>query len=238
MKRLLCFSIVLLLAGACEQASHTEHIVVTGIDTSKKPGDDFFTFANGIWYDTARIPASQTGVGSYSFLNYPQRIRLQGILDSISASNNPPGSIEQKVGDFYASGMDTVAIDKLGYEPIKPLLERIDGLTDVPSLLKLVTEEQKVGNGSIIGFSVGPDNKRSSINIAHLSQTGIGLPDRDYYFKTDSSTAAIQKAYKKYLTNLFQLTGTDAAAAEKNATIAYETQKQLATAHKTNIERR
>jgi putative endopeptidase len=238
MKRLLFLSIVLLLAGACKQASDTKRVVITGIDTSKKPGDDFFAYANSIWYDTAQIPASQTGVGSYSFLNYPQRIRLQKILDSLSAIRNPAGSIEQKVGDFYASGMDTVAINKRGYEPIKPLLERIDALTDVSSFLKLVTEEQKVGNGSIIGFSVGPDNKRSSINTAHLSQTGIGLPDRDYYFKTDSSTAAIQQAYKKYLTNLFQLTGTDAAAAEKNATVAYEIQKQLATAHKTNIERR
>ena len=157
MKRLLYFSLVLLLAGACKQASEpdTKRVVITGIDSSKKPGDDFFTYANSIWYDTARIPASQTGVGSYSFLNYPQRIRLQGILDSISGSNNPTGSIEQKVGDFYASGMDTAAINKRGYEPIKPVLTRIDAVTDVPSLMKLVVEEQKVGDGSIIGFYVG-----------------------------------------------------------------------------------
>lgn len=238
MKRFLYFALALLLAGACNQASDTKRVVLTGIDSSKKPGDDFFAYANSIWYDTAQIPASQTGVGSYSFLNYPQRIRLQGILDSLSGTTNPAGSIEQKVGDFYASGMDTVAINKRGYEPIKPLLARIDAITDMPSLLKLVTEEQKVGNGSFIGFSVGPDNKKSSINITHLSQTGIGLPDRDYYFKTDSSTVAIQKAYRKYLTSLFQLTGTDAAAAEKSVTIAYEIEKQLAAAHKTNIERR
>src|SRR5690349_5456796 len=111
MKRLLYFALALLFAGACKQASDTDtkRVVITGIDTSKKPGDDFFTYANGIWYDTAKIPASQTGVGSYSFLNYPQRIRLQAILDSISGANNPAGSIEQKVGDFYASGMDTAA---------------------------------------------------------------------------------------------------------------------------------
>src|SRR5688572_2287816 len=238
MKRLLCFSIVLLLAGACEQASHTEHIVVTGIDSSKKPGDDFFTYANGIWYDTAKIPASQTGVGSYSFLNFPQRIRLQGILDSISGSNNPAGSIEQKVGDFYASGMDTVTINQRGYEPIKPVLARIDAVADVPSLMKLVAEEQKVGDGSIIGFYVGPDDKQSSINIAQFYQTGIGLPERDYYFKTDSSTIKIQNGYKKYLSTLFELTGTDASAAAKNAATAYEIEKQLAGSHRTNIELR
>ena len=238
MKRLLYFSFALLFAGACTQTPDTKHVIITGIDFSKKPGDDFFAYVNSIWYDTAKIPASQTGVGSYSFLNYPQRIRLQGILDSVSKSNNPAGSIEQKVGDFYASGMDTATINKRGFEPIKPLLARIDAVTDIPSLMKLVAEEQKVSGSSIIGFNVGPDDKHSSLNIVQLYQTGIGLPDRDYYFKTDSSTVAIQAAYKKYLTSLFELTGSETTAAEKNATIAYDIEKQLATAHRTNIELR
>ncbi|WP_373515207.1 M13 family metallopeptidase [Persicitalea sp.] len=240
MKQLIFLALALFLAAACARNTvpDTNRVVLTGIDATKKPGDDFFTYANGIWYDTARIPDSQTGVGSYSFMNYPQRVRLQGILDSVSARSNTPGSIEQKVGDFYASGMDMAAIDKRSYEPIRPLLARIDAVTDVASLLKLVVEEQKVGNRSIIGLSIGPDNKQSTVNIAQFSQTGIGLPDRDYYFKIDSSTAAIQKAYKKYLAALFELTGTGATAAEKNAAVAYDLEKQLATAHKTNIERR
>lgn len=240
MRRLFYFSLVLLLAGACQRVTipKTKRVVLTGIDASKKPGDDFFTYANGIWYDTARIPPSQTGVGSYSFLNYPQRIRLQGILDSISTSSNPAGSLEQKVGDFYASGMDTAAINKRGYEPIKPLLIRIDAVTDIPSLLTLVADEQKVGDGSIISFYAGPDDKQSTVNIAQFSQTGIGLPERAYYFKTDSSTLTIQKAYQNYLTRLFELTGTEATAAQKNAAIVYDIEKQLATAHRTNVELR
>lgn len=240
MKRLVYFSLALLLAGACQRGSMpaTKRVVVSGIDPSKKPGDDFFMYANGIWYDTAQIAASQTGVGSYSFMNYPQRIRLQAILDSISSTSNPAGSIERKVGDFYAAGMDTAAINKRGYEPIKPLLSRIDAVTDVVSMLALVTEEQKVGDPSLIGFNVGPDNKRSTVNIAQFYQTGIGLPERDYYSKTDSSTLVIQNAYKNYLTRLFELTGADAAAARKNASVTYDIEKQLATAHRTNIERR
>ncbi len=240
MKRLLYFSLALILAGACKPASETEtkHVIITGIDPSKKPGDDFFMYANSIWYDTVRIPAGQTGVGSYSFLNYPQRIRLRGILDSLSGSNSAAGSIEQKVGDFYASGMDTTAINKRGYEPIKPVLASIDAITNVSSLLKVATEEQKSGDASIIGFYVGPDDKHSTVNIAQFFQTGIGLPERDYYFKTDSSTLAIQKAYKEYLASLFELTGTDAATAKKNASITYDIEKQLATAHRTNIELR
>ncbi|WP_460981309.1 M13 family metallopeptidase [Spirosoma fluminis] len=240
MKQFVFCSLVLLLAGACQRMSipATKRVVITGIDAYKKPGDDFFAYANGIWYDTARIPASQAGVGSYSFLNYPQRIRLQAILDSVSAKRNSPGSLEQKVGDFYASGMDTTAINKRGYEPIKPLLARIDAVSDVTSLLALVAEEQKAGNGSIIGFYVGPDQKRSTVNIAQFRQTGIGLPERAYYFKTDSSTLGIQTAYKNYLARLFELTGTAPATAAKNATVAYTIEKQLATAHRTNIELR
>ncbi|MBC7568649.1 MAG: M13 family metallopeptidase [Spirosoma sp.] len=244
MKQLVYLSVMILTAAACNRGAvmtttaTTKPIVITGIDASKRPGNDFFMYANGIWYDTAQIPAAQTGVGSYSFMNYPQRIRLQGILDSVSAASNTPESNAQKVGDFYASGMDTAAINKRGYEPIKPILTRIDALTDVTSLLKLVADEQKAGNGSIIGLSIGSDNKQSTVNIAQLSQTGIGLPDRDYYFKTDSATTAIQRAYKTYITSLLTLTGIDAATAAKQADAAYDIEKQMAAAHKTNIERR
>lgn len=240
MKKITHVLFLLLLTTACQQTAdrHAQRIVVTGIDSSKKPGDDFFTYVNGIWYDSAQIPASQAGVGSYSFLNFPQRIRLRRILDSVSGSNNPVGSIEQKVGDFYASGMDTVAINKRGYEPIKPILASIDAITNVPALLQVVAEEQKTGDASIIGFYVGPDDKKSTVNIVQFFQTGIGLPEREYYFKTDSSTLGIQKAYKKYLSTLFELTGSNADAAKKNAAITYDIEKQLATAHRTNIELR
>ncbi|MEJ0104112.1 MAG: M13 family metallopeptidase [Bacteroidota bacterium] len=221
-----------------QSSSHKGIESISGIDSSINPGDNFFRYANGKWYDTAAIPVTQTGVGSYMFLNYPQRIRLQAILDSVSNGNNAAGSIEQKIGDFYASGMDTVTIEKLGYEPIKPILARIDSIRDVPSLMKYVADEQKVYDGFIINFYVGPDDKNSSVNIVQFSQTGIGLPERDYYFKTDASTIAIQKAYKKYLTTLFELTGSDSAAAEKNTEITYNLEKEFATVHKTNVERR
>ncbi len=234
----LCF--VLLAAGACRQKPDTgeSRVVITGVDSTKKPGDDFFMYANGIWYDTIRIPDSQTGVGSYSFLNYPQRTRLKGILDSISAASNAAGSIEQKVGDFYASGMDTATINKQGYQPVKSLLDRIDAINDRPSLLKLVAEEQKAGNGSIVGFYVGPDDKQSTVNIAQFYQAGTGLPEREYYFKNDSTTAGVQKAYQAYLTRLFELSGTATDAAQKNAAVTYAIEKQLASAHRTNVELR
>lgn len=239
MKKLIPLLLILAVVACSKNADKSiSHIVITGIDSTRKPGDDFFTYVNGIWYDTARIPESQTGVGSYSFLNFPQRMRLRAILDSVSKADNAPGSIEQKVGDFYASGMDTAAINKRGYEPIKPLLTRIDALNDVNGLLKLVCDEQKTGNASILGFYVGPDDHNSSVNIAQFVQTGIGLPERDYYFKTDTSTIKIQNAYKNYLTQLFELTGATAVDAARNAQAAFALEKQLAGSHRTNIELR
>lgn len=211
---------------------------LAGLDSSIKPGDNFFLHVNGKWYDSATIADDQTGVGSYSFLNIPQKKMLQQILDSVSKLQSPAGSIEQKVGDFYASGMDTASIDRRGYEPIKPILARIESIHDKASLIRFASLGMKTGNPSVIGFGVYPDHKNSSINIAHFSQTGIGLPDRDYYFKTDPSTLNIQQAYKKNMTALFQLIGSDSAGAAKLAGIAYDIEKQIASSHKTNIELR
>ena len=238
MKNSLMFFLAFLAFTACSKHEGKKNVTITGIDSTLRPGDDFFKYVNGKWYDSVSIPASQSGVGAYMFMNYPQRMRLQGILDSISQSKNSAGSIAQKVGDFYASGMDTVTIDKRGYTPIKQLLAKIEAITDLPSLMNFVVNEEKVNNSSIIGFGVGPDDKNSSMNIAQIYQKGIGLPDRDYYFKSDSSTVAIQKSYKKYLATLFQQTGSNIQEAQKNANLVYDIDKQLAIAHKTKVELR
>lgn len=242
MNKFLYGCLVLVVLGGCNnpspEPSKKAFVDISGIDTSVKPGDNFFRYVNGRWYDTVKIADDQSGIGSYSFLNIPQKKLLQNILDSVSNSQNAIGTIDQKVGDFYASGMDTVTINNRGYEPIQPMLANIDAISDVQSLMKFVANELKTGDGSIISFGVSPDDKNSSVNIAHVFQTGIGLPDRDYYFKTDSSTRNIQEAYKKYISTLFQLTGTDPATAKKNSDIVYSIEKQIAESHKTNIELR
>lgn len=134
--------------------------------------------------------------------------------------------------------MDTTTINQLGYNPIKPLLARIESINDLISLQNFVAGEAKASNTSIIGFYVGPDNKNSNLNIAHVYQAGISLPERDYYFKTDPSSVGIQKAFKTYLASLFTLSGSDSASAKKQADIVYNIEKQMASSHKTNIELR
>ncbi|MEO8414912.1 MAG: M13 family metallopeptidase [Ginsengibacter sp.] len=241
MKKLPFLFLVLLLLGACNISNTSpdkKFVDIQGIDSSKKPGDNFFLYVDSKWYDTAQIPPSQAGVGAYMFMNYPQRLRLQGILDSVSKASNTAGTVEQQIGDFYASGMDTVTINQRGYDPIKPTLNNIDSITDVASLMNFVADAAKVSNGSVLAFGIGPDNKNSNMNIAQLYQSGIGLPDRDYYFQTDAPNIAIQQAYKKYLATLFELTGNDSTTAIKNAELVYAIEKQIAASHKTNIELR
>ena len=234
----LCFAVALVCVWNYSDGQKRTFVDVSGLDPQIKPGDNFFRYVNGRWYDTAKIASDQAGVGSYSFMNIPQKLLLQSILDSVSKTKNPMGSIEQKVGDFYASGMDVETINRRGYEPIKPILARINAITDLPSMLRFVATELKSGNGSIISFGISPDNKNSSINIAHAYQGGIDLPDRDYYFKTDSSTLRIQQAFKEYIATLFELTGSDHASAVKNAALVYDIEKQIAASHKTNVELR
>src|SRR6202000_794725 len=164
MNKFLYICLVSASLSACHTAtepnpSQRSYVDVSGIDSSIKPGDNFFRYVNGKWYDTAKIADDQSGVGSYSFMNIPQKQLLQNILDSVSKTQNAAGSIEQKVGDFYASGMDTTTINQRGYEPIKPILARVDAISDVPSLVKFAAGELKDENQSIIGFGVGPDNK-------------------------------------------------------------------------------
>jgi len=242
MRKVLFICITIGLLGAFSRSSPGDgsrrFVDVNGIDPSVRPGNNFFRYVNGRWYDTATIAADQTGVGSYSFMNIPQKQLLQHILDSVSKTQNAAGTIEQQVGDFYASGMNTAAINGRGYGPIQPILARIDAIGDIPGVVKFASIELKAGNGSIIGFRISPDNKNSGINIAHVDQAGIGLPDRDYYFKTDSSTVSIQQAYQKYLATLFQLTGVDEAVATRQAGTAIGIEKQLAASHKTRIELR
>lgn len=239
MKNTLALVIAVLTFTACSKKNQERKIVaITGIDSTLRPGNDFFKYVNGKWYDSVAIPASQSGVGAYMFMNFPQRMRLQEILDSISKRKNPSGSVAEKVGDFYASGMDTITIEKRGFTPITPLLSKIDAITDVPSLMNFVGNQVRLDNSSIIGFGVSADEKNSSMNIAQLYQTGLGLPDRDYYFKSDASTKAIQQAYKKYLSTLFKQTGSSVHEANENANIVFDIDKQLAAAHKTKVELR
>jgi putative endopeptidase len=208
------------------------------IDSSVKPGDNFFLYANGKWYDTATILPTESYTGSWLEMNYVTKAHIKTILNNAASGTNKAGSIEQQVGDLFASGMDSVAIEKLGYEPIKPILQKIDSLKDIREVLQFVAEQYTVGNNLLIGQYVGADEKNSAKNIAIYHQAGLGLPDRDYYFKNDAATQTVVNGYQQYIRTLFSLTGADSATALKNAAVVYALEKQLAASHRTNVELR
>ena len=233
---------ILALAACKNNATpETPFIDKTGMDTSIQPGDNFFQYANGGWVKTAKIPDDQSGWGSFFTLYDNNLKKLRTILDEVSAKkDHPNGSAAQKVGDFYASGMDTVTIEKLGFEPLKPLLSKIDAVTDYQSLLNLLFDNIKEGDDDItqIGYYVGADERNSGKNILILYQTGISLPEKSYYTKTDSITVNLRNKLVDHATKYFQLTGTDEATAKKNAAAILALETEIAKAHLTPVEQR
>jgi len=213
-------------------------IETANMDSSVKPSDNFYLYVNGSWLKKSEIPATESRIGSFLDLYNSTKERLKGILNTVSKGGFPVGSIEQKVGDFYASGMDSAAIEKRGFDPIKPILKEIDGIKDVKGLTAFLAKEQTENTGILYNLYVGADDKNSSMNILGFAQGGLGLPDRDYYFKTDAATLAIQKAYQAYLTKLFVLTGLDSVSASKKSSTIYDLEKQIAASHRTNVELR
>jgi len=211
MKNLFYIALAIFILVSCDKGKNSKNnkLDFDGIDLAIKPGDNFFNHVNKIWSDKAVIADDQVGVGYYRFLNIPQKKLLENILEEVSSGTHEKGSADQMVGDFYSSGMDTIRINERGFEPIQPLLDRINSINAISELMEFVASEFKSGNRSLISMWVSPDNENSSINMLHFGQTGLGLPDRDYYFKTDESTIEIQKAYQSYLSTLFELTGND-----------------------------
>ena len=206
------------------------------IDSSVRPEDDLYRFANGKWQDTATIPPTEYGAGAAWEMSDSTKTHIHGILENAAAKGAPVGSITQQVGDFYAAGMDTAAIDNRGYDPVKPYLQAIDSIKDVKGILSFVTAQTRMGFGLLISQGFQPDDKNSRVNIAVYGQTGLGLPDRDYYTKTDSATLAVAAAYKTYLATLFTLTGDRDPAAD--AARVYDLERKMAAAHKTDVELR
>src|SRR5690606_28751547 len=131
---------------------------------------------------------------------------LHELLDEAAGDKNAEaGSPTQKVGDFYRSGMDSAAIDKAGMAPLNDMMARIDNIKDANGVMNEVALEQTQGLHALFGFTIAPDDKNVTQQIAQFYQGGLGMPDRDYYFKTDDRSTKIREAYKKYIVDMLQL---------------------------------
>lgn len=225
-------------AGETKEAE-LKLIDLTNLDTTVSPGENFFLYANGGWLKNNEIPGDQTRWGSFNQLIENNQDKLRGLLDEAASKKDAAkGSTEQKVGDLYRSAMDTVAINKAGIAPMNPLLARIDAITDANGVMKEIANMQTQGLSELFGMGIGPDDKNVTKLIPQFYQGGIGLPDRDYYTKTDAATAEIRDAYKKYQVELLKLMGLDEATATKDAAEIYKLEETLAKASMTRVEMR
>ncbi len=160
----------------------------SNMDQTVKPGDDFNTYANGNWIKNNPVPAKETRWGSFNELRDFNINAVKDLLNTAKSDKKAAfGSLEKRVGDFYTAGMDSLTIEKLGFNPIKADLARINAIKDLNGVINEVATIRTTGSASpIFGFYVGQDKKNPELMMAQLSQGGTTLPDRDYYLKDDS----------------------------------------------------
>ncbi|MFI5160261.1 MAG: M13 family metallopeptidase [Sphingobacteriales bacterium] len=222
----------LLLFNACNHKGPdyaTNDPIYKNLDTTVKPGDDFFRYANGAWLKKNPIPAAYAYWGIGNVVEDDIRARLRKINEDALKENAAAGSSSQKIGDFYFSGMDTVDIAKQGLSPLKPELDKIEHVKNVSDLVNEFAHLETIGVKTPIGAYVSQDAKNSSKMLLELDQSGIGLPSRDYYFNTDLHSVTIRTDYQqKHLPTVYKLSGLDDNAAMAASKKTYSLEEFLA----------
>ncbi len=235
-----------LMVLACHQpvnsdmsANQPDPLDISSQDSSVKPQSNFYLFANGTWLKTTEIPPSQSSWGAFSTLLDSSLNRLNRILDSLAGiTNAPKGSLAQQTGDLYVSAMDSAGIEKKGYLPVKEELDSINAIKSKSELYHEIAKEYAINHAPFFSFYVSADDRNSLINVAHFDQGGLGLPSRDYYFKTDSSTKKIRDAYIAFITKTFLLLDKSPADADKTAKSVFALETAMAKVSKAPVELR
>jgi putative endopeptidase len=229
--KLITACMLLIIAAAANiysQEKTGKDFLTESIDNSLKPGTDFFKYATGTWMKNNPIPETERAWGIGNLVQEETYARLRTILEEAQHSNSPIGSNEQKVGDFYASGMDTMTIEKLGITPIKAELDQINGIQNKEQLMQVISFLKREGVNVLFRFGVSQDDKNSSMWSLYLNQGGLGLPNREYYFRNDERTKNIRSEYVKHIANMFKLLGEDEATAAKYSEVVFKMESFLA----------
>ncbi|MGZ8997329.1 MAG: M13 family peptidase, partial [Allosphingosinicella sp.] len=201
---------------------------LAGMDRSVDPGDNFYRFANGHWDDITQIPADRSNYGMFTLLDDLSKERTRTILDEAAPNS--------RIGAFYASYMDEAAVNAAGLTPIRPLLSEIQSIASREQLAGEMGQLMRQGVSGPFGGYVATDDRIPTDMIVRLTQSGLGLPDRDYYLRDDPSLVEKRNAYRAYLAQLLTLVGEANASERATAVLAFET--QIANAHWTRVESR
>lgn len=235
---------IVLVQGCTSTGKKTDDAVkkypafdIQNMETTIKPGDDFYTYANGTWLKNNPIPADKNSKDAFDELFERSRENIREIIiDAASANESVPGSNKQKIGVFYKSGMDTVKIGEQGIKPLKVFFDKIESIKTIDDVQLTGAFFQSYAISPFFYLFSNQDSKNSNNVIAQCYQAGLGLPERDYYFNNDESTKRIREKYQIHLTKMFELLKDEPAVAEKNASTVMSIETQLAKASFTNIE--
>ncbi len=226
-----CFSPML---GRAQQG-----IQVGDIDQKADPCTDFYEYANGAWRASNPIPASMDRWSRRWAAGEANKDQLRTILDEVSAqSGQPKGSVNQLVGDFYGACMDLSKVNQAGIKPMQPLLSDIDSVKDQAGLQKMIGRLQDIGITVPFGLSAASDNHNPSEVLADISARGLGLPDRDYYVKTEERFQQARAKYMTHVANIVKLAGYSDADSQKAAAVVMQFETALAKATLDNVARR
>lgn len=189
-------------------------------DGSVAAGDDFDRYANGAWNDAFDIPPDLSRYGIFVQLSLDAEEDVRAIVEELAAGSPAPGSLEQKVGDFYGSWMDVERLDELGVEALAPHLAAIDAVEDSDGLMRMFAD---LHMAAPFGIGIIPDPADTTRYIAFMGQSGLGLPDRDYYLEDDERFVQYRQGYRNYIETMLGLAGFEAVADKAEAIIAFET---------------
>jgi putative endopeptidase len=208
------------------------------MDKSVKPGDDFFRYVNGTWFDKTEIPADRTRWGSFDELRQNTDKDALAILKDAASKKLDPKSDQAKAVNVYKTYMDTISRNKLGIKPIKSTLAKIDAVKSIADLNKLIIEMQPQGGLGFYGIGVGPDAKNSNKNVVNIGLGSLGLPDRDYYVSEDADSKEKREKYVAHVARMLQLIGDKPEVALANAKKVLAIETAMATPRLDRVERR
>ncbi|HTB05998.1 MAG TPA: M13 family metallopeptidase [Bacteroidia bacterium] len=215
-------SAIALLSSCNNQPKNTESTgpdeLVSHIDSTISPAQDFFMFANGKWFKNNPIPNSERQNGIFQTIQDTINAQIHNLCMSCAKlTNAEPGSAKQKIGDFFYTAMDSVTLNKNGITDVKPDLDKIENIKDMKGLIEVAAYISTVSGRPFFDFEVGQDERLSSKNAVHISQGGLSLPTRDYYFDMDARAVMVREKFVKHVKNMYEIMGYDSVKAMKAA---------------------
>lgn len=213
-------------AGTPAPATPRPDFLLSTIDPSVSPADDFFQYANGAWLRRNPIPPSEAGWGIGNAVQEEVYARLRKVNESAAAADAPAGSDLRRVGDFWRTAMDEELAERMGIRPLRPELDRINAIRDLPQALDAAFDLAPLGVEAFLGWSVAQDERHSDTMSVHVAQGGLGLPERDFYFNPEPGVASIRREYVAHVARMLRLLGRDEAGAGRaaEAVMAFETE--------------